>query len=80
MAEPDFWGNKERAQKNVEEVSTLRGKVGPLTALETQIEELPVLIELARESGDAASAEEVGKEHAGIVQGLEDFELKMLLS
>lgn len=80
MAEPDFWDNKERAQKNVEEVSSLRGKVGPLVALETQIEELPVLIELARESGDAASADEVGKEHAAIIRGLEDFELKMLLS
>src|ERR1700733_10804633 len=30
MAEVDFWSNKERAQKNVEEVSTLRGKIGPL--------------------------------------------------
>src|SRR5882757_6641588 len=80
MAEPDFWANKERAQKNVEEVSSLRAKVTPLLALETQVDELPVLIELARESGDAASAAEVGKEHATIVKNLEDFELKMLLS
>ena len=79
MAEPDFWTNKERAQKYVEEVSTLRGKVGPLAALETQVEELPVLIELARESGDAASADEVGKEHTAILQGLSDFELKMTM-
>ncbi|HYR56975.1 MAG TPA: peptide chain release factor 2 [Chthoniobacteraceae bacterium] len=80
MAEPDFWANKERAQKQVEEVSTLRGKITPLLALETQIEELPVLIDLARESGDAASAAEVFKEHAAIEKALADFELKMLLS
>ncbi len=80
MAEPDFWTNKERAQKNVEEVSQLRGKITPLTTLETQIEELPVLIELARESGDADSATEVGREFAAIEKGLGDFELRMLLN
>ncbi len=80
MAEPDFWTNKERAQKHVEEVSTLRAKVTPLIALETQVEELPVLIELAREAGDTGSVAEVKKEHAAILKGLEDFELRMLLS
>jgi peptide chain release factor 2 len=80
MAEPDFWSNKERAQKYVEEVSTLRGKVTPLGALESQVEELPMLIELAQESGDATSIEEVAKEHRTILKNLEDFELRMLLS
>jgi peptide chain release factor 2 len=80
MAEPDFWANKERAQQRVEEVSTLRGKITPLLALERQIEDLPVLIELAQESGDAESAAEVEKEHAVILRNLADFELKMLLS
>ncbi len=80
MAEADFWTNKERAQKQVEEVSNLRSKVVPLVALERQIEDLPVLIELATESGDEASLGEVEKEHAAILQGLSDFELKMLLS
>ena len=40
MSEADFWANKERAQKNVEEVSSLRGKITPLLALERQIEDL----------------------------------------
>ncbi len=80
MAEPDFWANKERAQQRVEEVSTLRGKTTPLVALERQIEDLPVLIELAQESGDAESAAEVENEHAATLKNLADFELKMLLS
>jgi peptide chain release factor 2 len=80
MSEADFWANKERAQKNVEEVSVLRGKITPLLALERQTEDLPVLIELAVESKDAESADEVWREHAAIVKALEDFELKMLLS
>ena len=80
MAEPDFWANKERAQQRVEEVSALRGKITPLLALERQIEDLPVLLELAAEARDAASAAEVGREHAAIEKALADFELKMLLS
>ena len=80
MAEPDFWAHKERAQKNVEEVSALRGKILPLLALERQVEDLPVLIELALEAKDAASAAEVEKEHAALLRGLADFEMKILLS
>ncbi len=44
------------------------------------MEDLDVLIELATEEADAQAAEEVVKEHAGIVTSLEEFELKMLLS
>jgi peptide chain release factor 2 len=80
MAEPDFWTNKDRAQKQVEEVSVLRGKITPLLALERQIDDLPVLIELAQEARDAESAGEVEKEFNAIEKGLADFELKMLLS
>ncbi|HSI14662.1 MAG TPA: peptide chain release factor 2 [Chthoniobacter sp.] len=80
MAEPDFWGNKERAQKNVEEVSTLRNKIGPLLSLERQIDDLPVMIELAREAGDESSVQEVEKEFGVIQSGLAAFELKMLLN
>lgn len=80
MSEPDFWANKEKAQERVEEVSTLRGKVTPLVALERRIEDLPVLVELAQEQNDAASAAEVFKEYASIQSDLAAFELKMLLS
>ncbi|MDB6148913.1 MAG: peptide chain release factor 2 [Chthoniobacter sp.] len=80
MSEADFWNNKERAQQRVEEVSTLRGKITPLLTLERQVEELPVLVELAQEQGDAASAAEVEKEYESIGRALGDFELKMLLS
>jgi peptide chain release factor 2 len=80
MAEADFWSNKERAQKLMEEVSTLRGKITPLLAVERQVDDLPVLIELALEAKDAASAAEVEKEFHAIEKALEDFEMKLLLS
>ena len=81
MSEPDFWNNKERAQQQVEEVSVLRNKVNPLLQLERQLDDLEVLIEFAASEEDQAkAAEEVEKEHAALIKGLEQFELKMLLS
>ncbi|MHA3769919.1 peptide chain release factor 2 [Verrucomicrobiota bacterium sgz303538] len=81
MAEPDFWNNKDRAQQQVEEVSTLRNKVNPMLQLERQMDDLEVLIELAEaEEDQAKAAEEVANEHAALVKALEQFELKMLLS
>lgn len=80
MSEADFWANKEKAQKQVEEVSALRAKIHPLLQLERQVEDLAVLIELAEAEDDALAAEEVGKEHEGILKALGQFELKMLLS
>ena len=81
MAEPDFWANKEQAQARVEEVSDLRSRITPLLELEQQAEDLDVLIELAQEEADAASAAaEVAREHASLIRKLDEFELKMLLS
>jgi peptide chain release factor 2 len=80
MAEPDFWANKERAQQRVEEVSTLRGKIAPLLQLESQTEDLAVLMELAQTEDDDAAAQDVIKEHDTLLKTLAEFELKMLLS
>ena len=52
MAEPGFWDRKEQAQKQVEEVSALRAKVGPLLALEAQVSDLESLGLLADEETD----------------------------
>ncbi len=68
MAAPDFWNNKERAQTSVEEISTLRGKINPLLALERQVDDLGILKELALGETDpdsrAAAAQEVLNENA----------------
>ena len=49
MTAPDFWGNRERAQQLVEEVSQLRGKINPLLAIERQVDDLEMLKALAAE-------------------------------
>jgi peptide chain release factor 2 len=83
MSAPDFWSNKERAQKSVEEVSALRGKINPLIAVERQIDDLGVLKELAEGETDhqsqANAIDEVLKENGVIIAALEDIEMRSLL-
>ena len=83
MSEPDFWNSKEKAQKDVEQVSVLRGKIQPFQSLESRSNDLTILKELAaEEAGDsqALAIQEVLKEHEAIQRDLEKFELQLLLS
>jgi len=83
MSAADFWNNKERAQASVEEVSSLRGKILPLTAVERQVEDLGVLKDLVLGEPDsdsqAAAGEEVLKEQEVVIKKLEEIELSSLL-
>lgn len=83
MAEPDFWNNKEAAQRDVEQVSELRGKILPLQGLEARAADLVVLKELAAEEApenQPQAIKEVQSEYEGLLRDLEKFELEQLLS
>jgi peptide chain release factor 2 len=83
MAEPGFWDNKEKAQADVEKVSRLRGLIEPFRGLETRINDLAVLHEMAEAepAGDARSQaeQEVVKEFHDLEKALDDFEITCLL-
>jgi peptide chain release factor 2 len=81
MSAPDFWDHKERAQQQVEEVSTLRAKINPMLGLMRQIDDLEVLVELATlEPDQKQAAAEVEAELNGFTRALDQFEVRMLLS
>ena len=84
MTASDFWNNKERAQATIDETAEVRSKVNPLAALIQRSDDLEVLVSLAREEKEsesqASAFREVEQEYAGLLQELESFELKMLLS
>ena len=83
MNEPDFWNSREKAQRDVAEVSALRGKILPLQALESRAADLDVLRELAGEESpenQAAAASEVRAEFEAIGRDLDKFEITSLLS
>ena len=83
MAEPDFWDSRERAQRDVAEVSSLRSKIQPMQALESRAADLDVLRELAMEEApenQVAAAAEVMAEFSAIEKDLDKFEITALLS
>lgn len=77
---PEFWEDKARAQSKMAEVSSLKGKVIPLRDLSARISDLDVLVEMALEEGEDASAQEVLDEVQSIQAGLDKVELQTLLS
>ena len=83
MGEPGFWDRKEQAQKQMEEVSALRAKVGPVVELERQVSDLETLKLLADEETDpaqqAAAYADYAAEAGRTQKALEDFELLQLL-
>jgi len=84
MTQPDFWDRKESAQRDVEEVSALRGKILPFREIQSRVEDLDVLIEMAQEEADpamrAAALNDVHKEFASVEADLDKFELRQFLS
>ena len=84
MGAPDFWSNRERAQRDVEEVSRLRSLINPFRELEREIDDFDALQELATEEKDATARtqadKEVAIEHARLIRRLEEFELGQFFS
>jgi peptide chain release factor 2 len=84
MSAPDFWDQRETAQKLVNEASSLRSKIEPFRRLEARSGDLAVLSELAEEeptgpARDQARAEVI-KEYSEILAELDRFELAQFLS
>ena len=84
MTEPGFWDNRESAQKDMEKVSSIKAKLGPLGQLELRVGDLEILKEMAMEDPDPAAkaqaAGEVFKEFHALTGEIERFELQQLLS
>ncbi|MGC3989818.1 MAG: PCRF domain-containing protein [Chthoniobacteraceae bacterium] len=80
MSAADFWNNKESAQAQVEELSTLRAKVNPLLDLDRQVGDLEVLKMLVEEEQDESAVSDLKKEYAQVEKSLAAFELQSLLS
>ncbi len=77
---PEFWEDKTRAQNKMGEVASLKNKVIPVRELDARIADLPVLVDMALEEDDEASAAEVLREVQSIGEALDKIELQTLLS
>jgi peptide chain release factor 2 len=78
-ARPDLWQDRERAERLLRERRTLERELEGLAALERGVEDAEVLLELAREAGDAESLAESAQRLVEAEAQLADVELRRLL-
>jgi peptide chain release factor 2 len=79
MAEPEFWGDAERALGVIDEANRLKAWTDPWARLSGKVDELQELLELLEAEDDAAMAAEVEGEVQGIAGQIEELELKIML-
>ncbi len=81
MSAPDFWDDKETAQKIVGEVGAHRRVLEPFKALESKIDDFEVMLELSESEDDGEGLlEEAEAQHATISKEIDRLELVSFLS
>jgi hypothetical protein len=80
VAAPDLWDDQDNATRVTGRLSVLQGELDRFAALETRVEDLGLMVEMATEEGDADSLAESEKELAKIKKAVEALEVRTLLS
>jgi peptide chain release factor 2 len=79
-ASPGLWDDVEEAQKVTSRLSFLQSQLRKVTELGQRIEDLPVLVELAREENDADTIAEAERELDDVKRLVSELEVRTLLS
>jgi peptide chain release factor 2 len=80
VAAPDLWNDQANAQKVTSRLSRLEADLDRLTGLRTRVDDLGVLIELARDENDADTLAEAEREIASLTKSIQSLEVRTLLS
>jgi peptide chain release factor 2 len=80
VAAPDLWDDVDSATRITGRLSTLQGELDKFTGLESRIEDLALMVEMATEEGDAASLEDSERELVRIKKSVESLEIRTLLN
>lgn len=80
MSVPNFWDNPDTAQQVVQELKQLKGVVSTPEELQQELEDLELLIEMAREEEDEAQQEDIASRCANVERRLGTIELERLFS
>jgi len=80
VAAPDLWDDQANAQKVTGRLSALQGELERCTSLQSRLDDLGILLELAREESDADSMTEAEAELARLHKSVELLEVRTLLS
>jgi peptide chain release factor 2 len=80
MAQPEFWNDQENAQTVIGEANALKSSVDSMKNLQTQYEDIEVMLELAQEENDDELVKEALKNVKSLKNQMNEFELELLLS
>jgi peptide chain release factor 2 len=80
MAAEGFWDDQNKAKAFIAETNVLKGKLEPLLKLEAQAADFDVLLEICALEATPDIVAEVHREWARANHGLDDFEIKVLMS
>jgi peptide chain release factor 2 len=77
---PDLWDDPEKAQQVTSRLSHAQAELARIVSVESRLDDLEVLIEMANEAGDAEAAAESTAELASIQAVMNDLEIHTLLN
>src|SRR6478609_8210249 len=80
VAAPDLWDDVESATRVTGRLSALQGEMDRFTSLETRIEDLALMVEMAQEEGDADTLADSERELGRIKKSVESLEIRTLLA
>ncbi len=80
VAAPDLWDDQANAQRVTGRLSLLQGDLDRYTNLQSRLDDLEVMVELAVEEGDAESLAESEIEFGRVAKAVEALEVRTLLN
>jgi peptide chain release factor 2 len=80
VAAPDLWDDQSNAQRVTGRLSGLQGEVDRFSELQTRLDDLELMVEMAREEGDESSLADSEAELDRIHKLVEQLEVRTLLS
>lgn len=77
---PNLWDDPEAAQKVTSKLSRVQSEINRVSSLRQRLDELPVLLELARGEEDQGALDDAGKELDSVAKAISELEVQTLLS
>jgi peptide chain release factor 2 len=80
VAAPDLWDDVDSATRITGRLSALQGELDRYTGLESRIDDLALMVEMAQDEGDADSLADSERELGRIKKSVESLEIRTLLA
>jgi len=80
VADPNLWDDQSNAQRVTGRLSTLQGELEKFTSLESRIEDVELMVEMATEESDESALADADHELDRISKSVEQLEVRTLLN